>query len=64
MLPAEDDPEGQQHGVEDTLPDVPKEQHPGPVEADGEPLHRNVDEGHGDAQREDDPVGRRHLRAG
>lgn len=57
MLAAEDDPEGEEHGVEDALADVPKEQHPGPVEADGEPLHRDVDERHGDPQRQDDPGG-------
>lgn len=50
MLPTEDDPEGEQHGVEDALPDVPKEQHPGPIEANREPLHWDVDESHGDAQ--------------
>lgn len=57
VLPAEDDPEGQQHGVEDPLPDVSKQQHPGPVEAHGEPLHRDVDEGHGDPQSQDHPEG-------
>ena len=55
MLPTEDDPEGEQHGVEDALPYVSEEQHPGPVEANGEPLHGDVDEGHGDAQSKDDP---------
>lgn len=57
VLAAEDDPEGEQHGVEDALPDVPKEQHPGPVEADGEPLHGQVDERHGDPESQDDPEG-------
>lgn len=55
VLPTEDDPEGKQHGVEDALPDVSKKQHPGPVEANGEPLHWDVDERHGDTQSEDDP---------
>lgn len=55
MLPAEDDPEGKQHGVEDALPDVSKKQHPGPVEANGEPLYWDVNECHGDTQSEDDP---------
>jgi len=32
MFSTEDDPEGKQHGVEDALTDVTKEQHPGPVE--------------------------------
>lgn len=49
MLPAEDDPEGEQHGVEDALPDVSKKQHPCPVEADRKPLHWDVDECHGDS---------------
>jgi len=55
VLPTEDDPEREQHGVEDALPDVPEKQHPAPVEANREPLHWYVDEGHGDAQSEDDP---------
>lgn len=57
MFATEDDPEGEEHGVEDALPDVSKEQHPGPVEADGEPLHGDVDERHGDTESEDDPEG-------
>lgn len=57
VLPAEDDPEGEQHGVEDALPDVPEKQHPGPVEADGEPLYWDVDERHGDTQSQDYPEG-------
>ena len=55
MLPAKDDPEAEQHGVKDALTYVPEQKHPGPVEADREPLHRDVDEGHGDAQRQDHP---------
>lgn len=55
MLPTEDDPEGEQHGVEDPLPDVSKEQHPCPVKADRKPLHWDVNECHGDAQSQDDP---------
>lgn len=50
MFTTEDDPEGQQHGVEDSLSDVSEEKHPGPVEAHREPLHWDVDERHGDAQ--------------
>lgn len=46
VLSAEDDPEREQHGVEDALPDVSKKQHPGPVEANREPLHWDVDECH------------------
>lgn len=57
VLPAEDDPEGQQHRVEDPLPDVSEKQHPGPVETDREPLHWDVDEGHRDAQSKDYPEG-------
>lgn len=57
VLPTEDDPEREQHGVEDALPDVPEEQHPGPVEANREPLHWYVDEGHGDTQSQDYPEG-------
>lgn len=55
VLATEDDPEGEQHRVEDALPDVSEEQHPGPVEADGEPLHWDVDERHGDPESEDYP---------
>lgn len=55
MLPTEDDPEGEQHGVEDPLSDVSKEQHPCPVKADRKPLHWDVNECHGDAQSQDDP---------
>lgn len=32
MFSTEDDPERKQHGVEDALTDVTKQQHPGPVE--------------------------------
>lgn len=53
VLPAEDDPEGEEHGVEDALSDVSKKQHPGPVEANGEPLYWDVDERHGDAKSKD-----------
>lgn len=61
MFPAEDDPEGQEHGVEDALPDVSEEQHPGPVKANREPLHWDVDECHGDAQSENYPERGRSL---
>lgn len=57
VLPTEDDPKGEQHGVEDALPDVSKKQHPGPVEANGKPLHWDVDESHGNTQSQDYPVG-------
>ena len=50
MFSTENDPEGEQHGVEDALSDVSEKQHPGPVETNGEPLHRDVDECHGDTQ--------------
>lgn len=53
VLPAEDDPERKQHGVEDALSNVSKKQHPGPVEANREPLHWDVDERHGDTQSKD-----------
>lgn len=53
MFSTEDDPEGEEHGVEDPLTDVSKQQHPRPVKSDGEPLYWDVDEGHGDAQRKD-----------
>lgn len=55
VLSTEDDPEGEQHGVEDALSDVSKKQHPGPVEADREPLHWDVDKCHGDAESQDYP---------
>lgn len=57
VLSTEDDPEGEQHGVEDALPDVPEQQHPGPVEPHREPLHRDVDERHAQAQGKDHPGG-------
>lgn len=53
MFSTENYPEGEQHGVEDALSDVSKQQHPGPVEPDGEPLHWDVDERHGDSQSQD-----------
>jgi len=59
MFPAEDDPEGEQHGVEDALSDVSKKQHPGPVKANREPLHWDVDECHRDPQSKDYPKGNR-----
>lgn len=55
MFSTEDDPEGKQHGIEDALTDVTKEQHPGPVETHWEPFHWDIDEGHGDSQSEDNP---------
>lgn len=55
MFSTEDDPEGEQHGVEDGLTDVTKQQHPGPVKAHREPLHWDINKGHGDSQSEDDP---------
>lgn len=57
VLPTEDDPEWEEHGVEDALPDVAKKQHPCPVEANGEPLHRDVDERHGDTESKYYPEG-------
>lgn len=56
MFSTENDPEGEQHRVEDSLSDVSKQQHPGPVEANREPLHWNVDERHGDSQSKDHSV--------
>lgn len=55
VLPAEDDPKGEQHGIEDALSNVSEEQHPSPVKSDGKPLHGDVDERHGNSQSEDDP---------
>lgn len=55
MFSTEDDPEGKQHGIEDALTDVTKEQHPGPVETHWEPFHWDIYEGHGDSQSEDNP---------
>lgn len=57
VLPAEDDPKRQQHGVENALPNVSKEQHPRPVKPDGKPLHWDVNERHGNSQSKDDPAG-------
>lgn len=53
MFSTENDPEGEQHRVEDSLSDVSKQQHPGPVEANREPFHWNIDKRHGDAQSKD-----------
>lgn len=55
VLPTEDDPEGEQHWVEDALSDVSKKQHPGPIEANRKPLDWDVDECHWDTQSEDYP---------
>lgn len=64
MLPTEDDPEGEEHGVEDALPDVSKKQHPGPVEANREPLYRDVDKRHGDTESKNHPDGDEHRLEG
>lgn len=55
MFSTEDNPEGEEHGVEDSLTNVSEQQHPRPVESDGEPLHWYVDEGHRDPQCKDHP---------
>lgn len=55
VLPTEDYPEGEEHGVEDALPDVSKKQHPGPVKANREPLHWDVDKRHGDTESKYNP---------
>lgn len=47
MFTTEDDPEGKKHCIEDALPDVTKQQHPGPVKPNGKPFHRDIDESHG-----------------
>jgi hypothetical protein len=59
VLATEDDPEGQKHCVEDTLPDVPKQQHPGPVKANGKPFHWDIDKSHGNPKGKDDSDGER-----
>lgn len=55
MFSTEDDPKGKQHGVEDALTDVTKQQHPGPIKANREPFYWNIDEGHGDTKSKDNP---------
>lgn len=55
VLSAEDDPKRQEHGIENALPNVSEEQHPRPVKADGKPLHRDVNERHGNSQSKDHP---------
>ena len=55
VFATEDDPETEERGVEDALLHVLKQQHPRPLEAEGEPLHRNIQEGHGDTQSENHP---------
>lgn len=59
VLPAEDDPETEEHRVEDALLDVLKQQHPRPLKDQREPLHRQVEHRHGDTQSEDHPGGGR-----
>ena len=59
MLSTEDDPERQKHGVEYALANVSEQKHPRPVEAHGEPLYRDVDEGHRDTESKDHPVERK-----
>lgn len=54
MLATEDDPEGQQHRIEDTLSDVAEQQHPGPVKPNGKPFHWNIDKSHGNPKGKDD----------
>lgn len=56
VLSAEDDPKRQQHGIENALSNVSKEQHPSPVKSDGKPLHWDVNECHGNSQSKDDPA--------
>ena len=55
VFTTEDDPEAEERGVEDALLDVLKQQHPRPLEAQREPLHRHVQDGHGDTQGKNHP---------
>lgn len=50
VFPTEDDPETEERGVEDALLDIFKQQHPRPLKAQREPLHRHVQERHRDPQ--------------
>lgn len=56
VFATEDDPETEERWVEDALLNVLKQQHPGPLGAQGEPLHWYVQEHHGDAQSKNHPV--------
>lgn len=56
VFATEDDPETEERRVEDALLNVLKQQHPGPLGAQGEPLHGYVQEHHGDAQSKNHPV--------
>lgn len=55
MFTAEDDPETEEHGVEDALSEILKQQHPRPLKAQGEPLYWYVQECHRDTQSKDYP---------
>lgn len=55
VLSTEDDPKRQEHSIENALSNVSKEQHPSPVKSNGKPLHRDVNERHGNSQSKDDP---------
>lgn len=61
VFATEDDPEAEECGVEDALSHVLQQQHPGPLEAQREPLDRDVQERHGDTQSEDDSEDRHGL---
>lgn len=56
VFATEDDPETEERWVEDALLNVLKQQHPGPLGAQGEPLHGYVQEHHGDAESKNHPV--------
>ncbi len=56
VFTTEDDPETEECWVEDTLLNILKQQHPCPLKAQREKLHRHVQERHGDPQSEDHPV--------
>lgn len=57
VLATEDNPEGEEHCIEDALSDIAKQQHPGPVEPNGKPFHWDIDESHGNAKGKDDSDG-------
>lgn len=57
VLATENNPEGEKHCIEDTLSDITKQQHPGPVKPNGKPFHWDIDKSHGNSKGKDDSDG-------
>lgn len=62
VFTAEDDPETEECGVEDALLSIFKQQHPRPLKAQREPLHRHVQQRHGDSQSKNHPVQGKYIK--